>query len=56
MSIVRSLKSFREDYPESTQLLLYRGREKLKIDGILCVPVEGFLLRLTPGKEPILSE
>jgi uncharacterized protein len=53
---LRSLKSFREDYPESTQLLLYRGREKLKIDGILCVPVEGFLLRLTPGKELILSE
>ena len=46
---LRSLLSFREDYPESNTLLLYRGAERLKIKGILCLPCQEFLLRLHPG-------
>jgi uncharacterized protein len=47
---LRGLRAFREDYPEATLRLLYRGREALEIDGILCLPCEDFLLRLAPGK------
>jgi predicted AAA+ superfamily ATPase len=43
------LRSFREDYPEAASLMLYRGDERLLIDGILCLPCESFLSRLQPG-------
>ena len=46
---LRSLKSFREDYPEVEALLLYRGDERLRVDDILCIPVQEFLARLLPG-------
>lgn len=39
-----SLKTFQEDYPQSEAFFLYRGRERLKKDGILCLPCEEFLL------------
>jgi uncharacterized protein len=44
------LKAFREDYPESQQLLLYRGKDKLQIDGIFCLPWELFLKKLTANQ------
>jgi len=44
------LKAFREDYPESQQLLLYRGKDKLQVDGILCLPWELFLKKLTANQ------
>ena len=47
---LRSLKAFREDYPECDALLLYRGEDRLLIDDILCVPVEEFLRQLVPSK------
>jgi predicted AAA+ superfamily ATPase len=40
---LRGLKEFKKDFPEATCLLLYRGKEKLKREGILCLPVEAFL-------------
>ena len=43
------LKSFRLDYPECKPILLYRGKEKIVADGILCIPVEAFLRSLIPG-------
>ena len=46
---LRSLKSFREDYPEVEALFLYRGDERLRVDGTLCIPVQEFLARLLPG-------
>jgi len=49
---LRSLKTFRDDYPEARVMLLYRGTEKLVIDGILCCPVEEFLLQLQPNHWP----
>ena len=40
---LHGLKAFIADYPECRPLLLYRGRERLKIGGILCLPGEEFL-------------
>lgn len=47
-----SLKVFLQDYPEADATLLYRGAEKLKVDGILCWPVEDFLCQLKPNQWP----
>jgi predicted AAA+ superfamily ATPase len=49
---LRSLKTFRSDYPEASTVLLYRGAEKIMVDGILCWPVDDFLLQLTPNHWP----
>ncbi|MFH1259609.1 MAG: AAA family ATPase [Elusimicrobiota bacterium] len=51
---LRSLRSFKTDYPESSAYLLYRGKERLMKEGILCLPCEEFLLQLDPGKNKIL--
>ena len=45
---VRSLKTFRSDYPESRVALLYRGRERIMVDDVLCIPCEEFLRELKP--------
>lgn len=42
------LTSFLEDYPEARGILLYRGTERLREKGILCLPVETFLKDLHP--------
>ncbi len=47
-SDLRALRTFRGDYPEATAALLYRGSERLRIDGIWCLPVEAFLARIVP--------
>lgn len=47
---LRALKTFRADYPEAVPLLLYRGVDRLRIDGIACVPVEEFLRELRPDR------
>ena len=49
---LRSLKTFMTDYPEASGIFLYRGKEKLMVDGILCCPVDDFLLRLKPNHWP----
>ncbi|MDM8538240.1 AAA family ATPase [Desulfobacterales bacterium HSG17] len=49
---LRSLKTFLSDYPEASALLLYRGTEKLLIDGIQCQPVDDFLVQLKPNHWP----
>jgi predicted AAA+ superfamily ATPase len=46
---LRGLQAFRDEYPEATCLLLHRGSPRLRIDGILCVPVEEFLAGIRPG-------
>lgn len=48
---LRSLKAFREDYPEATLRLLYRGQDRLLIDGILCIPCDEFLRGVIPGRD-----
>jgi predicted AAA+ superfamily ATPase len=49
---LRGLKTFVEDYPQCRPYLLYRGRDRLVRDGVLCVPCEEFLLGLKPGEMP----
>lgn len=49
-SDLRGLKAFIEDYPEATPVLLYRGKHLYKEGGILCLPVEEFLLKIHPEK------
>ncbi len=43
------LRAFAADYPEATPVLLYGGRRTLA-SGILCLPYEGFLRSLVPGR------
>ena len=50
-SDLRGLRTFRADYPEAEAALLYRGAERLRIDGIWCLPVEEFLRGMVPGRE-----
>ena len=46
---LKGLKAFAEDYPEARLTLLYRGQDRLLLDGILCLPIEDFLKRLHPA-------
>jgi predicted AAA+ superfamily ATPase len=47
-SDLRGLKAFRDEYPESRQVFLYRGQEKMLREGILCLPCADFLANLRP--------
>jgi predicted AAA+ superfamily ATPase len=47
---LRGLKSFRDEYPESKTIFLYRGRERILREGILCLPCNDFLVQLLPDK------
>ena len=51
---LRPLKSFREDYPECTAILLHRGEERFVRDDVWCLPVADFLRELVPGRAPTL--
>lgn len=46
---VRALRAFQDDYPEARVLLLYGGSQRLQVNGVLCLPCEGFLRDLCPG-------
>lgn len=48
---LRGLRAFREDYPAAKLALLHRGKRRLEIDGVPCLPCEEFLLGLRPGKD-----
>ncbi len=47
---LRALKEFQKDYPEAKPLLLYRGKDRLLKQGILCLPCEEFLREVQPDK------
>jgi predicted AAA+ superfamily ATPase len=47
---LRGLKAFMSDYPECKGALLYRGKEKMLIDGITCLPCGEFLQQLVPNR------
>ena len=47
---LRALKAFRTDYPECSVTLLYRGEQPLLVEGIRCLPCEGFLRTLRPER------
>lgn len=48
---LRTLRSFKEEYPEAELYFLYRGDEKVLINGILCIPCVEFLNKLKPGQK-----
>lgn len=50
---LRSLMEFGKDYPEATRCLIYRGKERMKIKDVLCVPANEFLLNMKPN-EPLI--
>lgn len=52
LSDLRPLKTFMQDYPEARPLLLYRGEERLRMDGIPCIPCQDFLAALHPKRLP----
>ncbi|KPK33546.1 MAG: ATPase [Chlamydiae bacterium SM23_39] len=43
------LEIFKIDYPESHPILLYRGKRIYKEKGILCYPIDEFLLKIDPN-------
>ncbi len=49
---LRGLKAFADEYPECTPWLLYRGADRLEIDGVTCWPVAQFLAQLVPDGWP----
>ena len=50
---LRPLRAFLEDYPAAKACLVYRGKARVRIGGIACVPCGDFLAGLKPGS-PIL--
>ena len=42
---LKSLRSFGEDYPEAQRILLYRGTERLSVEGVELWPAEDWLRR-----------
>ena len=47
---LRPLRAFRDTYSEAAVVFLYRGPERLRVDGIWCLPVEEFLPSVVPGR------
>jgi len=47
---LRSLREFRRDYPSGYSIFLYRGKDKLLRDNILCLPCNDFLNKLHPDQ------
>ena len=46
---LRGITSFRSEVPECAPVLLYMGRERLTINGVVGIPCRDFLSTLTPG-------
>ncbi len=47
---LRSLQAFLEDYPQAQAIVLYCGRERLKMGSVLCIPCDEFLRQLVPDQ------
>ncbi len=43
---LNSLRSFKQEYPQCKTFLLYRGKERILKEGVLCMPCEDFLMKL----------
>jgi predicted AAA+ superfamily ATPase len=46
----KPLEAFLADYPMAKGILLYRGKERLSLNGILCLPCDEFLAALRPNE------
>ena len=49
-SDLRGLRSFMGEYPDSRALFLYRGKERIVKEGILCLPCVEFIKELWPDR------
>lgn len=47
---IRALTEFQKDYENVKCILVYRGKERLLRNNVLCIPVEDFLLNLIPDQ------
>jgi len=47
---LRGLRSFMGEYPDSRALFLYRGKERIVKEGILCLPCVEFIKELWPDR------
>ncbi|MFN0118333.1 MAG: ATP-binding protein [Elusimicrobiota bacterium] len=47
---LKGLHAFSEEFPDCKPLLLYRGKDRIKKNHILCMPIENFLLQLKPDQ------
>jgi predicted AAA+ superfamily ATPase len=52
---LRGLKEFSRDYPEATTLFLYRGKNKLLREGIICLPADHFCMQMDPSSPLLLG-
>jgi predicted AAA+ superfamily ATPase len=52
---LRGLKAFMQDYPQSKAVLLYMGKDRLRMEGISCIPCPKFLAGLVPGQLPSID-
>ena len=48
---LRGLAAFGEDFPEAKRVLLYRGKQRRKVGGVLCMPCAEFLAGMVPGRD-----
>ena len=46
---LQPLAAFHEDYPEARTLFLYRGKERVLKNNVLCLPCEDFLKGICPN-------
>jgi hypothetical protein len=51
----RALRTIRIDYPETEAVMLYRGHQRLRLDGIWCPPAEEFLSEMVPNRHLLAS-
>jgi predicted AAA+ superfamily ATPase len=49
---LRGLRAFRDDYPGARLALVYRGSQRLVLDGIPCLPAAEFLRGISP-RQPL---
>lgn len=50
---LKPLMAFSKDYPEAKAIFLYRGKDRLFINGVICLPCDEFLCGIVPDK-PLL--
>ena len=46
---LKGLIAFGEDYPEARRVLVYRGKDRVKKQGVLCLPCAEFFAGIRPG-------
>lgn len=54
MEDLQALSAFHEDYPDAKTIFLYRGKDRVLKNNILCLPCEEFLKSIYPNK-PLVS-